>query len=65
MEYLAGWDITIHGAMEVARPGRDEVTLTYARIGEDLYCFTSGDGDDVSRFTGITSGAWSLPASQQ
>lgn len=48
---LAGWDVTIYEAMEVARRNLDEATTMYGRIGDHLYCFTSGDSYDAARLT--------------
>lgn len=50
-ENLEGWGVTIYEAMEVARRNLEEATPTYSRIGENLYCFTSGDSYDASRLT--------------
>jgi hypothetical protein len=50
-ENLAGWGVTTYEAMEVARQNLAEATLGYARIGENLYAFTSGDTYDASRLT--------------
>jgi hypothetical protein len=48
---LAGWGVTVYEAMEVARRNLEEATSVYSRIGENLYCFTSGDSYDASRLT--------------
>ncbi len=50
-ENLTDWGITFYEAMEVARRNLEEATLGYARIGENLYAFTSGDSYDASRLT--------------
>jgi hypothetical protein len=48
-ENLAGSGVTFYEAMEVARQNLEESTAVYGRIGENLYCFTSGDSYDASR----------------
>lgn len=46
---LDRWGITVYEAMEVARRNLAEAEFGYARIGENLYAFTSGDSYDASR----------------
>jgi hypothetical protein len=50
-ENLDGWGVSVYEAMEVARRNLEEATLMVSRIGESLYCFTSGDSYDASRLT--------------
>jgi hypothetical protein len=48
---LDGWGVTVYEAMEVARGNLEQATTMYSRLGENLYCFTSGDSYDASRLT--------------
>lgn len=48
-ETLDTWGVGLYEAMEVARRNLDEATPMYAKIGENLYCFTTGDSYDASR----------------
>ncbi len=48
---LEAWGVTVYEAMEVARRNLEEATSMYSKIGESLYCFTSGDSYDASRLT--------------
>jgi hypothetical protein len=50
-EDLAGWRVTFYEAMEVARQNLEEATAMFSKVGESLYCFTSGDSYDASRLT--------------
>jgi hypothetical protein len=50
-ENLTGWGVMLYEAMEVARQNLEEATVMYSKIGESLYCFTSGDTYDASRVT--------------
>jgi hypothetical protein len=48
---LEDWGVSLYEAMEVARRNLEEVTTSYAKIGENLYCFATGDSYDASRLT--------------
>jgi hypothetical protein len=48
---LDTWGSTVYEAMEVARRNLEEATSMYSKIGDNLYCFTSGDSYDASRLT--------------
>ncbi len=46
---LSRWGVTLYEAMEAARQNLEESTSAYARIGERLYAFLSGDNYDAAR----------------
>jgi hypothetical protein len=48
---LAAWGVSVYEAMEAARHNLEEATSMYAKVGDNLYCFTSGDSYDASRLT--------------
>ncbi len=48
-ENLEDWGVSVYEAMEVARRNLEETTTSYGKIGENLYCFNSGDTYDASR----------------
>jgi hypothetical protein len=48
---LDAWGTTVYEAMEVARRNLEEATSMYSKIGDNLYCFTTGDSYDASRLT--------------
>jgi hypothetical protein len=48
---VAKWGVSFYEAMEVARENLQESTVAYAKIGDGLYSFVSGDSYDASRIT--------------
>jgi hypothetical protein len=50
-EDLSKWGVSFYEAMEVARENLQESTVAYAKIGDGLYSFMSGDSYDASRIT--------------
>lgn len=48
-EDLGRWGVSVYEAMEVARRNLAEVEFGYAKVGEHLYAFMSGDSYDASR----------------
>lgn len=48
-ENLEDWGVSVYEAMEVARRNLEETTTSYGKIGENLYCFNTGDTYDASR----------------
>jgi hypothetical protein len=46
---LEGWDVGVYEAMEAARQNLAETTDGYARIGDHLFSFVTGDSYDACR----------------
>jgi hypothetical protein len=48
-EELNAWGVNFYEAIDAARRNIDDLTTTYSRSGENLFCFMSGDSYDASR----------------